>query len=288
MLSPKLLPTIFMKTLLQIAFSTLILTTFSCNNSGQRREKPVRSLVIASPTTEDENTRKIASTSEKALTPSELYIISSLTINQKTENFKTGKEFKGFLKIELIDKQLFDSMRSSSINFLIADTAEVKKKEGIIELKCQAKVKKYIDKQDSEESMQAFKYVGQFHFLNKYLIGSSYYEGLDYKFIDKISGEETQTFGEYPTISADKKHIICIYANAYETTADLELYTIGDKQINHTMSARFKNWMPKVEPSEMFWSTDGYLYLAVNHVNSFWKADGSLNDRCQYIRIKVL
>jgi hypothetical protein len=87
----------------------------------------------------------------------------------------------------------------------------LKKKKGIIELKCQAKVKKIIDKPDAEESMQVFNYVGQFEFLNKYLIGGSYYEGLDYKFVDKSSGEVTQTFGEYPNISADKKHIICIY-----------------------------------------------------------------------------
>jgi hypothetical protein len=228
------------------------------------------------------------SINEITLVPSDLNIISSLTTNQKTENFETDKELKDFLRIELIDKQLFDSKRGSSVKFLLADTTEIQKKKGIIELKCQSKVKRYIDKPDAEESMQVFNYVGQFEFLNKYLIGGSYYEGLDYKFVDKSSGEETQTFGEYPNISADKKHIICIYTNPYETTADLELYSIDDKQIKHTMSASFKNWMPTVEPEEMFWSNDGYLYLTANHVNSFWKQDGNLNDKCQHIRIKIL
>lgn len=361
-----------MKILLHITFTTLLLTIFGCNNSGQPNEKTVQNTVSDTLTTEDENTgnkidydktkvlqsvyvvdrngteikqqadknsktlgsygfgakldvieeteewfgvrdritreflrngSKIESTgwekvyilknqtgsiNEITLVSSDLNIISSLTTNQKTENFETDKELKDYLKIELIDKQLFESKRSSSVNFLLADTTEIKKKTGIIELKCQAKVKKYIDKPDAEESMQVYNYVGQFEFLNKYLIGGSYYEGLDYKFVDKSSGEETQTFVEYPNISADKKHIICIYTNPYETTADLELYSIDDKQIKHTMSASFKNWMPTVEPGEIFWSTDNFLYLTVNHVNSFWRQDGNLNDKCQYIRIKIL
>lgn len=232
--------------------------------------------------------KNTGSINEITLVPSDLNIISSLTINKKTENFEKDKELKDFLKIELIDRSLFESKRSSEINFLLADTTETKKKKGTIELKCQTKVKKYFDKPDAEESVQVFHYIGQFEFLNKYLICGSYYEGLDYKFIDKSSGEETQIFGEYPNISADKKHIICIYTNPYETTADFELYSIDDKKINHSMSASFKNWMPTVEPGEMFWSTDCYLYVTVNHVNSFWKEDGNLNDKCQHIRIKIL
>lgn len=231
---------------------------------------------------------KTGSINEIILVPKDLNIISSLTINKKTENFETGVELKDFLKIELIDKFLFDNKRSSAVNFLLADTTRIKKQHGIIELKCKAKVKKYIDKPYAEENMQVFYYLGQFEFLNKYLINCSYYEGSDYRFIDKTSGEETHNFGAYPHISADKKHIICIYTNPYETTADLELYSIEDKQIKHKMSARFKNWMPTIEHGEMFWSTDGYLYLTVNHVNSFWKPDGNLNDKCQYIRIKIL
>lgn len=363
-----------MKTLLHITFSTLLLTIFSCNNSGQANEKTVQSSVSDTLTTEnvgneidydktkvlqsiyvvdrkgtefkqqaDENSQtlgtyefgakldvieetevwygvrdritreflrseskiestgwekvyvlksKTGSINEITLVPSDLNVISSLTTNQKTENFETGKQLNGYLKIELIDKQQFEGMKNSSVSYLLADTTETKKKNGIIELKCQNTIKKYIDKPDGEPNdettRRVFNYVGQFAFLNKYLIGGSYYEGLDYKLIDKTSGKETHTFGEYPNISADKKHIICIYTNPYETTADLELYSIDNKQIKHTMSASFKNWMPTIELGEMFWSTDSYLYLTVNHVNSFWKQDGNLNDKCQYIRIKIL
>lgn len=228
------------------------------------------------------------SINEITLVPSDLNILSSLTTNQKTENFETGKELNAFLKIELINKHLFDSKKNSSVDFIIADTTENKKVNGIITLKCRDRVVKYIDKPDAEEERQEFQYVGQIEFLNQYLIGGSYWESLDYRLIDKTSGKETQTFVEYPYISPDKKHIICIYTNPYETTADLELYSIDNKNIKHKMSASFKNWMPTVELGEMFWSIDGYLYLTVNHVNSFWKEDGNLNDKCQYIRIKIL
>lgn len=222
------------------------------------------------------------------LIPSELNIISSLNTNQKAETFETDKELKGFLKIELIDKQLFESKRGNEADYLLADTSAIKKVNGIIELKCQHKTVKYIDKPDDEENRQVFDYVGQLQFLNKYLIGGSYYEGLDYRFIDKITGEETQVFGDYPNVSADKKHIICIYTNPYDTTADLALYSINNNEVKHIVSASFKYWMPTVEPQEMFWGKDNYLYLAVNHVNSFWKEDGHLNSNCQYIRIKIL
>lgn len=241
---------------------------------------------------------KTGSINEIALIPSDINIISSLTVNKKAEFFETGEELTEYLSLELIDKPLFDSQKSTSVNFLLADRTENKKNNGVLELKCKDKIVKYIDKPEAEaaEAMQIFTYVGQIESLNKYLIGGSYWESYDFRFIDKTNGEETNTFVDYPYISPDQKHIICIYANPYESTADIELYTILESKIKLTMIASFKNWMPIVdenwmptnENSEIFWSTDGYLYLTVNHVNSFWKENGRLNDINQYIRIKIL
>lgn len=230
----------------------------------------------------------IGSIDEIALLPSDLNIITLLTVNDKTENFETGKELERFFKFELVDKEIFESKKSSAVSYLLVDTNDIKKKNGVIQLKCQAKVRKYVDKPYAEEDRQVYKYEGQLGFLNQYLISGSYYESSDYTFVDKSSGEQTQSFGDFPNISPDKKHIIAIYANPYETTADLELYTINDRKIKPVMSASFKNWMPNLEPGEMFWSSDTYLYIAVNHAKSFWKQDGNLNDNCQYLRIKVL
>jgi hypothetical protein len=222
------------------------------------------------------------------LIQSDLNIISSLSVNQKNENFETGKELKDYLQIELIDKALFESKRSTSVNYLTADTLAIRKNKGVIELKCVDKIVKLVDKPDAEENRQEFKYEGQIEFLNQYVISGSYYESSDYSFIDKTTGKTTQTFGDYPNVAADQKNIIAIYANPYESTADLELYAINNKQIKHVMSASFKNWMPAVEPGEHFFSSDNYLYLTVNHTEVFWGEDGNLNDHYQYIRIKIL
>lgn len=232
--------------------------------------------------------KQTGSIDEITLVPSDLNVISSLTVNQKTEFFETGEELTKYFSFELIDKSLFDSQKSTSVNFLLADTTDNKKNNGVTELKCKDKVVKYIDKPDAEDAMQIFTYVGQIEFLNKYLIGGSYWESGDFKFIDKTSGEETNTFVDYPYISPDKKNIVCINTNPYDITADLELYSISGDKTKHIMSTSFKNWMPTVENGEMFWSTDGHLYLTVNHVNSYWKENGHLNDKKQYIRIKIL
>lgn len=231
---------------------------------------------------------KLGPLSEIVLVPSDLNMISLLTVNEATEFFEEGQALNEYLKIELIDKSLFDSKKNSAVDFLLAGDLGHGKKNGIIELKCQNGVVKYVDKLNAEDDEQVFRYIGQFEFLNKYLIGGTYWESYDYKLVDKVSGEETATLGAYPQISPDKQNIIAISANPYELTADLELYTISNQQIKHKMSASFNKWMPTVEPGEIFWAADQYLYVAVNHVNAFWKEDGSLNEKCQYIRIRLL
>ena len=67
---------------------------------------------------------------EITLLPSDLNIISSLTRNQKTEYFENGKQLKEFLSLELIDKTVFDKNKSTSVNFIIADSSVIKKKNG--------------------------------------------------------------------------------------------------------------------------------------------------------------
>ncbi|WP_293916146.1 MULTISPECIES: SH3 domain-containing protein [unclassified Sphingobacterium] len=231
---------------------------------------------------------KTGSMKEITLVPGDLDIISLWVKNEKSEYFENGKQLKEYLKIELIDKSLFESKKQTAVNFLLADTTKIQKKNGVIELKTQNKTVRFTDKPDAEEDMQIFKYEGQIEALNSYLISGSYYESMDYRLIDKTSGEEKQVFGEFPYISPDKKHIISIYANPYESTGDFELYTITDKRIKQVISVSFKNWMPAVDPGELFWSNDGYIYLTANHVNSFWMENGQLNNTYQYLRIKVL
>ncbi len=222
------------------------------------------------------------------LTQQDLNVIISLTKNGKTEHFVNGDSLTNYLKFELIDRIAFLSKKSTSVNFLLSDTTPNRKKNGKIELFCEKKNKLYIDKPNEEVEAQKYSYIGQIEFLNKYVVKGSYYESSDYKLIDKTSGEETQTLAEYPYISTDKKHIICIYANPYEPAGDVELYVIKDKQTILVISASFKNWMPAIEKEDIFWSTDGYLYVPALHVKAFWNEQGGIDDNYQYIRIKPL
>ncbi|WP_437918792.1 SH3 domain-containing protein [Sphingobacterium sp. LRF_L2] len=225
---------------------------------------------------------------EITLIPSDLNIVSLLSANQKTETYENGKQLTEHVQLELINKALFDSKKSTAVNFLLADTAAHRKTNGVIELVCDKKTVTYVDKPDAEADIQEFQYVGQIAFLNHYLIMGSYWESADYRFVDKTSGEETNIFVDYPYVSPDRKYVLCIYANPYEITADLELYTVADNKLNKVMDASFKNWMPNEQQAAMFWGADGYFYLAANHANAFWGADGKLNDKCQYMRIKIV
>ena len=242
--------------------------------------------------------RQTGTIDDVILTPSNLNRIFSVTIDGQTgeavAHLDNNERLKNYLTLELIDQQLFDSKKNTSVEFLLADTTIIKKKNRTIQLKCQKKVVTYIDAPEGSMDIRHFDYVGQVPIFNAYLIRGGYYERSNYKFIDKISGKETQTFVNYPNISTNKKHIICIHANPYGRSADLQLFSIRGTQIRLIATLSFINWMPKMNQedklgrSEVFWSNDGYLYVRANHSNAFWGEDGGYNKKSQYIRIKVL
>ncbi|NEU07790.1 SH3 domain-containing protein [Flavihumibacter sp. R14] len=220
------------------------------------------------------------------LLKTDLNIITSLTIDQKTIQYEEGKILTDYLEIELTDKATFDHNKASAVNYMLADTTVIYKKNGVIILPTAKGIRKYIDKPDAEEDRQEYVYLGQIEFLNSYILQGSYWESWDYKFINKTSGKEENSFVDYPFISPDKKHILCISANPYNTTADLELYTIQNNKVRMIMAASFRNWMPVNGMDSMFWSSDGFLYVAALHINAYWDANGYLNKERQYLRIK--
>ena len=226
--------------------------------------------------------------SEIKLIEKDLKVVSSLTVDEETKEFHTGQRLTKYITLELIEKGLFLSKKSTAISLILEDTTAIKKIKGVIELPVLKGIKRYIDKPEAEEGREEYTYLGQIEFLNKYLVSGSYWESWDYKLIDKTTGLESQSLGDYPICSPDKKFIICISANPYSTTGDLELYSIKDKQVTAVMSASFKNWMPVESEDRGFWSNDGYLYIPAQHVNAYWNSSGNLNTDSQYVRIKVL
>lgn len=226
--------------------------------------------------------------SKKALTQSDLNLLSNSTENDSTTYYNEDVILTKYLKFELIDEKLYLAKKKKAISFLLADTLVFKKINGTISLPCQKKTVKFIDKPDAEEDIQLYYYIGQIKILNSFLILGTYWEEYDYKLIDKITGEVKLSFLDYPLISGNQKNIICIYANPYGATADLELYSMDKNKIKLIMSASFKNWLPAGEKNDTFWSNDGYLYLPVLHNKAYWSQDGDLNKNFQYMRIKII
>lgn len=220
-----------------------------------------------------------------ALTFDDLNVIAYLSVDDY-ESFEKEERLNDYLKIELIDKGLFEQKRALAVDFL-SDSDAVKKKNGVLAIPTTSKVVTFTDKDVDHDGRETFVYVGQIDSLNQHLVSGSYWESSDYIMIDKDTGAVTQTFIDYPYISPNKKYIISAYTNPYEQYTDFELYKVDDGKVTPVILAGFKNWMPAVEPTDIFWARDGYLYLAVSHSAAFWTADGNLNDKRQYIRIKV-
>ncbi|MEJ5962773.1 hypothetical protein [Pedobacter immunditicola] len=97
---------------------------------------------------------KITTGSSKdiSLLEKDLNIITSLTIKEKTYEFEEGKVLTDYLKIELIDKTIFDSKKATAVDFLLVDTTLIYKKIGVIELPTANGIKKFIDKPQVEIS----------------------------------------------------------------------------------------------------------------------------------------
>ena len=221
------------------------------------------------------------------LKPNDLNIISYLLADGKDESFEKGEALNKYLKFELIDKALFEKKRPLAVNYLSKDQM-IKKKKGVLSIPTANKVVKLIDIDTDNDGRASFEYIGQINALNQHLIFGQFWEISGYTMIDKTNGQQTESLVGFPYLSPDKKHIIAVYGDPYgEQHTDLELYRIQNNKILFIMSAEFKNWMPTVEPEDIFWAKDGYLYLAVTHSSVFWKEDGSLNDQFQYMRIKI-
>lgn len=221
-----------------------------------------------------------------ALTPKDLNVVSHLSVGKKDESFETGKALNDYLKIELIDKALFEKKRPLAVDFLSHKNA-IKKRNGVISIQLAKDSLTLVDN-NLEEDTENYRYIGRIDDLDQHLVAVRYWESQGYRMIDQVEGHLTQEFLDYPYISPNKKYIISAYANPYEQQTELGLYKIDGREVKPIISADFQNWMPTMESADIFWASDGYLYLAVTHSAAYWQEDGNLNNRSQYIRIKVV
>ncbi|RZJ73857.1 hypothetical protein [Flavobacterium sp.] len=219
-------------------------------------------------------------------TPKALNKITAISANYDPLEIGEDSLLTKFIKIELIGKKLFLDKKKSAVNFVVSDSAKFRKKRGVISLPTKKGIRKFVDRDPADETKQEFFYLGQIPFLDAYIVHGLYWETLDFKFISKTDGEEIQSFGDFPHVSANKKFIISIYADPYSTEANLELFAIENRKITTIFSASFKHWMPASD-QEMFWSSDGNYYLPIRYSSEYWKKDGNLNDNFKYIKISL-
>lgn len=225
-----------------------------------------------------------------SLSETDLNIISYQILNENYENFENyedGKILDKIIKVELSDELEFEKWKTTSTNYLSKDSI-LKKQNGMIELKCDERSVKYIDDSSFSTNEAYYDYVGQFSFLNAYLIHGRYWENSDYILIDKVTGEEIQRFCEYPNISPDTLHIICVKPDPYSIGANIESYSISNQNIEQILNVYYKYWMSSFDTETTYWGNNNYLYIKAKHINSFWNPDGSYNENYQFIRIKIL
>lgn len=217
-----------------------------------------------------------------------LSVITSLSVNDIEVPLDDDSLLKKYLRIEPVSKVTFILKQKTAVDFIDGDSSGVKKKNDSLWLPIKRGYRIFIDASPFDESKKEYLYVGQIRFLGVYIVGGLYWEELDYKFIDKISGKELQSFGSLPLVSPNKRYIITVSADPYDTDADVELYQLVNGKPRNIMRASFKNWMPATDKVNMFWSNDGHLYVPVLSPEKYWKPDGNLNEEYEYLRIKLL
>lgn len=190
------------------------------------------------------------------------------------------------LAVELIDKKLFDKKKKTAVNYLVADNA-IKKTDSVITLSFNDDVSTiFRDNVVSDETHSLYTYVGQVPVLNQYVIHGLYWETQEWILFDKNTGAMTGTFNSLPFVSPDRKYIISLSGNVYNTSADLSVDRVTKNGTVPEFSTSFKNWMPDSENA--FYGKDGWFYVPVIHSSRYWNERGEVNEPDQYIRIRLL
>ena len=215
------------------------------------------------------------------LTPDDLRIIDS------DDPSSSKKEYlKGHFDLKLINKAEYDAAKTTSINYLITDSAAIKKGKDEFQLPCENGLKSIKDDTLGEEGGTQYYYVGQIPFLNSYLITSenAATETGEYDFIDKKTGSYTTSFSAFPHISVDKKYTMGIMPDAEGESTFVELYRINGANIKQLFNVTFSYWMPPTDENTMFWGSNGCFYLPVAYYNLYGQKDAYF----QYLKITIL
>lgn len=186
------------------------------------------------------------------------------------------------LTVELIDKSIYDSMERCQVDSFSADTASVPKSDGRIVLKTQAGEETF---EDDKDLNIYFRLEGTYETLNQYVVSVAYEDYLDYRLVDKITGEILDLSG-FPHVSPDRKYILCLYTLDTDgiPCAGITLYKITDEgEIVPIRESKYMNWGITDQGRDAFWGSDGCFYCKARHSKVNW----DYNPNCEYLRIRL-
>lgn len=215
-----------------------------------------------------------------------------LTDKDLYRDYDGGNELADYFIIEIIDRNTFVINRNMAVDFLTVDTASFRKTNGILSLPALNGTITLKDDLSDNENHKEYAYLGQIKPLDMYLISATFWEDWNYTLFDKNKGKKAQSFIGVPYLSADHKHIVCMEVDSFEGVANIGLYAVSsdeqtsEKYIDPVVEMYVKSWIPITTKDNMYWSTDGYLYIPVVYNSNYWEAENNYTGLDQYIRLK--
>lgn len=188
------------------------------------------------------------------------YQIANLKKIEKLESFPLDEG----LLIETISEKEYQIANQNKYRYYLKDTLNLMKINNSI------KIGKTIlkDRFSKNGSYEFYDYQGFFPVLNQYLIQGEYLDSLDYKMIDKNSGEIKQSFVSYPIISKNANFVTVCKTNEFEKQTYFEIYNYSNGYYKNTFKAIFTNWRVIDFEKFAFWSNEGSFYLKVKGMNA--------------------
>ncbi|WGU70035.1 hypothetical protein QIU18_10935 [Capnocytophaga canimorsus] len=219
------------------------------------------------------------------LIESDLYVL-----DDNIEVYMSEETVRDLFQIELIDQKTYNEAQKQRVNYLIEDTLAVQKCDGVISLTFDNHLLTTLMDDDTDgDDFLIYTYEGEIEGLQKHVIFVSSFSTVGYILFDKRNGKRKE-FSGFPHLSPDKKQMISLSPLIHELVSNINFFEVDENQyIRDTYSLWFKNWKPYFYMVEgLFWATDGYFYMPVNHKAVYWdyKSGDYNTESCQYIRIK--
>lgn len=188
------------------------------------------------------------------------YQIGNLKKIEHSDSFKLEEG----LLIETISEKEYEIANQSKYRHYLKDTL------ALVKIKQSIQIGKTIltDRISKNKDFEFYSYLGYFPIFNQYLVQGEYLDSLDYKMIDKNSGQIKQSFVSYPIISHNGNFVSVCKTNDFENQTYFEIYRYENGFYKNAFKAIFTNWRVVDFEKYAFWSKEGIFYLKVDRMNN--------------------